>query len=115
MKMPRSTLHAVELAGTILVFKIASDLASSFSQPDGVSFLFPPAGVSLAAGAAFGVWGVAGVILGVILSPYGAATAVPGLLISCLANGLSAAIPAWLLRHPHGGTEIGRASCRERV
>jgi putative nucleotidyltransferase with HDIG domain len=104
--MPRSTLHAVELAGTILVFKIASDLASSFSQPDGVSFLFPPAGVSLAAGAAFGVWGVAGVILGVILSPYGAATAVPGLLISCLANGLSAAIPAWLLRHPHGGTGL---------
>jgi len=102
--MPRPTLHLFQLAGTILAFKIASELASHFSQPDGVSFLFPPAGVSLAAGAAFGGWGVAGVILGVILSPWGAAVTAPGILISCLANGLSAGIPAWLLRHARGGT-----------
>jgi putative nucleotidyltransferase with HDIG domain len=88
----------------MLVFKIASEFSSLFSQRDGVSFLYPPAGVSLAAGAAFGVWGVAGVILGVILSPWGAASTAPGLLISCLANGLSAAIPAWMMRRPHGGT-----------
>jgi len=104
MKMPRPTLHALQLAGTILVFKIASQLAALFSQPNGVSFLFPPAGVSLAAGAAFGFWGVAGVIVGVIVSPWGAASTAPGLLVSCLANGLSAAIPAWVLRHVHGGT-----------
>jgi hypothetical protein len=102
--MPRPALHALQLVGTILVFKIASALASLFSRPDGVSFLFPPAGVSLAAGAAFGVWGVLGVIVGVIVSPWGAAGTAPGLLVSCLANGLSAAIPAWMLRHAHGGT-----------
>ena len=54
MKMPRLTRHALELVGTMLVFKIASELASLFSQEDGVAFLFPPAGVSLAAGAASG-------------------------------------------------------------
>jgi len=104
VKMPRPTKHWLQLVGTILVFKIASEFSALFSQPDGVSFLFPPAGVSLAAGAAFGGWGVAGVILGVILSPWGVAVTAPGILISCLANGLSAALPAWLLRHARGGT-----------
>jgi putative nucleotidyltransferase with HDIG domain len=103
-KMPRPALHALQFAGTILVFKVANELSSLFSQPDGVSFLYPPAGVSLAAGAAFGGWGVAGVTLGVIVTPWGAASTAPGLLVSCLANGLSAAIPAWVLRRPWGGT-----------
>jgi putative nucleotidyltransferase with HDIG domain len=94
----------LELAGTALAFKLASDFASLFSQPEGTSFLFPPAGISLAAGAAFGIWGVAGVLLGVIASPWGVATELPGLLLSCLANGVSAAIPAWVLRQPRGGT-----------
>lgn len=94
----------LELAGTALAFKLASDFASLFSQPEGTSFLFPPAGISLAAGAVFGIWGVAGVLLGVIASPWGVATELPGLLLSCLANGVGAAIPAWFLRRPEGGT-----------
>jgi hypothetical protein len=102
--MPRPALGFLQLVGTIFVFKIASELASLFSRPDGISFLFPPAGVSLAAGAAFGVWGVMGVILGIVLSPWGAAVTPPGLLVSCLANGLSAGLPAWLLRRAHGGS-----------
>lgn len=94
----------LELAGTAFAFKLANDFSALFSQPEGASFLFPPAGISLAAGAAFGIWGVAGVLLGVIASPWGVATQIPGLLVSCLANGASAAIPAWFLRRPHGGT-----------
>jgi putative nucleotidyltransferase with HDIG domain len=96
--------RVLELAGTALAFKLASDFSALFSQPEGTSFLFPPAGISLAAGAAFGIWGVAGVLLGVIASPWGVATELPGLLVSCLANGVSAAIPAWALRQPRGGT-----------
>ncbi|HEX7185180.1 MAG TPA: HD-GYP domain-containing protein [Thermoanaerobaculia bacterium] len=104
VKMPRPVLRALQVAGTAAVFSLASELASLFSQPNGASFLFPPAGVSLAAGAAFGVWGVLGVLLGVVASPWGVATTLPGIVLSCLANGLSAAIPAWALRHPVGGT-----------
>ncbi|HBL29457.1 MAG TPA: hypothetical protein DD490_21705 [Acidobacteria bacterium] len=103
-KRERLALRLLALAGTALAFKLASDVSSLFSQPEGASFLFPPAGVSLAAGAAFGIWGVAGVLLGVIASPWGIATTLPGLLLSCLANGASAALPAWFLREPRGGT-----------
>src|SRR6185436_8862618 len=104
VKMARLSVRAVHLVGTALAFALASRLAEAFSLPNGLSFLFPAAGVSLAAGAAFGAWGVAGVVLGVIALPWGVATALPGLILSCLANGASAAIPAWVLRRPHGGT-----------
>jgi len=104
VKRNRLAWRVLELAGTALAFKLANDFAALFSQPEGASFLFPPAGISLAAGAAFGLWGVAGVVLGVILSPWGMAAQLPGLLLSCLANGLSAALPAWFLRQPVGGT-----------
>jgi HD-GYP domain-containing protein (c-di-GMP phosphodiesterase class II) len=106
VKLSRFILRALQLAGTTAVFALASRFAALFSFPSGVSFLFPPAGVSLAAGAAFGVWGVAGVVLGVVLVPWGAATEVPGLALSCLANGAAAAIPAWALRGPQGSTSL---------
>jgi putative nucleotidyltransferase with HDIG domain len=104
VKSSRLIRNVLQLAGTALAFKLASDFSARFSQPEGASFLFPPAGISLAAGAAFGIWGVAGVLLGVIASPWGMASQLPGLLLSCLANGASAAIPAWVLRRPVGGT-----------
>ena len=104
VKKYRFLWRLLELAGTAFAFKLTCDFSALFSQTEGVSVLFPPAGVSLAAGAAFGIWGVAGVVLGVIASPWGMATEVPGLLVSCLANGVSAAFPAWFLRRPHGGT-----------
>ncbi len=104
VKRYRLPWRVLQLAGTALAFKLASDFAAQFSQPEGASFVFPPAGISLAAGAAFGSWGVAGVLLGVIASPWGVATHLPGLALSCLANGVTVAIPAWALRHPHGGT-----------
>lgn len=106
MKRPRLTVRVLELAGTALAFKIASDLSSFFSLPNGISFLYPPAGISLAAGAAFGPWGVAGAVLGVAISPWGAAVTLPGMLLSMLANGLSAALPAWALRAPDGGSGL---------
>lgn len=104
--MARLSIRAVQLAGTALAFALASRLSEAFSLPNGLSFLFPPAGVSLAAGAAFGAWGVAGVVLGVLVLPWGAANSVPALLLFSLANGLSAAIPAWVLRHPKGGSGL---------
>jgi putative nucleotidyltransferase with HDIG domain len=104
--MDRLGVRAVHLVGTALAFALASRLSEAFSLPNGLSFLFPSAGVSLAAGAAFGAWGVAGVVLGVIALPWGAADSVPALLLFSLANGLSAAIPAWVLRHPAGGSGL---------
>ena len=53
--------------GTAFAFKLASDLSAIFLQPDGASFLFPPAAVILAAAAAFGGWGVLGVCIGAAL------------------------------------------------
>ena len=111
----RLAWRLLELAGTAFAFKLASDFSSLFSQPEGTSFLFPPAGISLAAGAAFGIWGVAGVLLGVIASPWGVAAQLPGLLVSCLANGASAAIPAWFLRRPQGGAHGGTGRRMRRV
>jgi putative nucleotidyltransferase with HDIG domain len=96
--------RALQLVGTAAVFALASRFSALFSLPSGASFLFPPAGVSLAAAAAFGPWGVAGVMLGVLCSPWGAASTGPGLLLFCLVNGLSAAIPARALRQPRRGT-----------
>ena len=106
MKLSRFTIRALQLAGTTAVFALASRFAALFSLPSGASFLFPPAGVSLVAGAAFGFWGVAGVVLGVALTPWGAALTLPGLVLSCLANGVAAAIPAWTLRQPQGATAM---------
>src|SRR5215203_4865827 len=106
VKMPRLTVRAAQLAATALAFALASRASAVFSLPHGLSFFFPPAGISLAAGAAFGPWEVAGVVLGVIVLPWGAADSIPALLLFGLANGLSAAIPAWVLRHPDGGTGV---------
>jgi putative nucleotidyltransferase with HDIG domain len=96
--------HAAQLVGTAAVFALASRFSALFSLPSGASFLFPPAGVSLAAAAAFGPWGVAGVMLGVLFAPWGAASTGPGLVLLCLVNGLSAAITARALRQPVRGT-----------
>jgi putative nucleotidyltransferase with HDIG domain len=102
--MPRLAVRAAQLAATALAFALASRASAVLSLPHGLSFFFPPAGISLAAGAAFGAWGVAGVVLGVIAFPWGAADSIPALLLFGLANGLSAAIPAWALRQPVGGS-----------
>ena len=94
----------LQAAATAVVFKLASDFAARFSESYGASFLFPPAGVSLAAGAAFGGWGVAGVLVGVLVSPWGAATTLTTLFLFALVNGIVAAIPAVALRRPSGST-----------
>ncbi len=98
------TSRVLQVVGTAAVFALASRFSSLFSLPSGAAFLFPAAGVSLAASAAFGPWGVAGVMLGVLVTPWGAASTVPGLILFCLVNGLSAAIPARALRQPQRGT-----------
>lgn len=89
---------------TALTFKLLSDFSAQFSEAWGASYLFPPAGLALAVGAAYGLWGVLGVVAGVFLSPWGAATTPATLAIFALVNGLTAAIPARMLRQPHGET-----------
>src|SRR5687768_18452832 len=101
--MPGLTVRAAQLAATALAFALASRASAVFSLPHGLSFFFPPAGISLAAGAAFGPWGVAGVVLGVIALPWGAADSIPALLLFSLANGLSAPFPARVPRRLEGG------------
>lgn len=106
MKMPRLIVRALEVAGTACVFALASQVSELFSLPSGASFLFPPAGVSLAAGAAFGARGVAGVVLGVVAIPWGAAATVPGMALFSVVNGLAAALPAWALRRVPASTAL---------
>lgn len=90
--------------GTALAFKLASDLAGAFQQPDGASFLFPPAAVMLAAGAAFGAWGVAGVGLGAALaSTWGAASTAAGMLLFAALHAATTTVPAMTLRRSTGG------------
>lgn len=72
----RTTL---EVVGTAVAFKATSDIAALFSTAD-TSFLFPPSAIIFAAGAAFGRWGVLGVALGSLFSPWGAAATWPGAL-----------------------------------
>ena len=89
--------------GTALAFKLASDLSALFLQPDGASFLFPPAAVILAAAAAFGGWGVLGVCIGTALSQIGAAATPAGAALFVLVHGATALVPAIALRRPDGG------------
>ena len=93
------TRGAVAALGTALAFKLASDLASVFQQPDGASFLFPPAAIILAAGAAFGGWGVLGVAIGAVLSTWGAASTLVGMLLFTALHAATTAVPAIALRH----------------
>src|SRR6478735_8763514 len=96
------TRGVVAALGTALAFKLASDLAGLFQQPDGASFLFPPAAIILAAGAAFGGWGVLGVALGSVLSTWGAAGTLTGMLLFAALHAATTAVPAIALRHVTG-------------
>jgi putative nucleotidyltransferase with HDIG domain len=61
--------------------------------------------VILAAGGAFGGWGVLGVALGSLMSPrWGAAVTLPGQLAFVAVHALTAAIVAWAIATPRGGT-----------
>ena len=91
---------AAVVVGTALVFKLLSDLSAQFGEAWGASFIFPAAAISLAAGATWGLWGVAGVVGGVFLSPWGAATTPWALALFGLVNGVTALVPALVLRSP---------------
>ncbi|MFN7940948.1 MAG: HD domain-containing protein [Thermoanaerobaculia bacterium] len=90
--------------GTAVAFRILSDAASLFSESYGASFVFPPAAVQLACGAAFGFWGVLGVVLGALVSRWGAAATPSGLVLFAIVHLVGAAIPAIALRRPRGST-----------
>ncbi|MCB1008584.1 MAG: HD-GYP domain-containing protein [Acidobacteria bacterium] len=87
---------------TAFTFKLLSDFSAQFSEAWGASYVFPPAGLALAVGAAYGLWGVLGVVAGVFLSPWGAATTPATLAVFAVVNAVAAAIPARLLRDPRG-------------
>ena len=93
------------MLGTAIAFGLLSEVAKFFSESYGASFVFPPAGVSLAASVAFGPWGVLGVLLAVAASPWGAAAISPlAMVLFSLVHAAAALIPAATLRHPSGPT-----------
>ena len=95
----------VQMFATAVAFGLLSQVAEFFSESYGASFVFPPAGVSLAASVAFGAWGVLGVLLGAVATPWGAAAISPfALVLFSLVHASAAAIPAATLRHPSGPT-----------
>ena len=99
------------MLATALAFGLLSKIAEFFSESYGASFVFPPAGLSLAASVAFGGWGVLGVLLGVAATPWGAAAISPlALVLFCLVHASAAVIPAATLRRPSGSTaqRLGR-------
>jgi putative nucleotidyltransferase with HDIG domain len=95
---------ALIVAGTAFCFMLLSNFSAQFAEAWGASYLFPPAALSLAAGAAWGRWGVAGVVGGVFLSPWGAATTPLALSAFALVNGLTALVPALALRPARGSS-----------
>ena len=93
------------MLGTAIAFGLLSEVAEFFSESYGASFVFPPAGVSLAASVAFGPWGVLGVLLAVAASPWGAAAISPlAMVLFSLVHAAADLIPAATLRHPSGPT-----------
>jgi hypothetical protein len=65
------------MLATAVAFGLLSKVAEFFSESYGASFVFPPAGLSLAASVAFGGWGVLGVLAGAVATPWGAAAISP--------------------------------------
>ncbi len=101
------------MLSTAVAFMLLSEVAEFFSESYGASFVFPPAGVSMAASAAFGGWGVLGVLLAVAASPWGAAAISPfAMVLFSLVHASAAIIPALTLRHPSGttGRRLGRVA-----
>ena len=95
----------VQMLVTAVAFALLSEVAEFFSESYGASFVFPPAGVSLAASVAFGSWGVLGVLLGVAVAPWGAAAISPfAMVLFSLVHASAALLPAWTLRRPVGPT-----------
>ncbi len=93
------------MVGTAAAFLLLSEVAEYFSESYGASFVFPPAGVSLAASVAFGPWGVLGVLLAVAVSPWGAAAISPvAMVLFSVVHASAALLPALTLRHPSGTT-----------
>lgn len=99
------------MLATAVAFGLLSEVAEFFSESYGASFVFPPAGVSLAASVAFGPWGVLGVLLAVAASPWGAAAISPlAMVLFSLVHASAALVPALTLRRPSGptGARLGR-------
>lgn len=93
------------MLATAVAFGLLSKVAEFFSESYGASFVFPPAGVSLAASVAFGPWGVLGVLLGVAALPWGAAAVSPlAMVLFSLVHASAALLPALTLRRPSGPT-----------
>ena len=95
----------LQMLGTAVAFALLSRVAEFFSESYGASFVFPPAGLSLAASVAFGGWGVLGVLAGAVATPWGAAAISPfAVVLFSLVHASAAVIPAATLRRPTGPT-----------
>ncbi|MBP7587787.1 MAG: HD domain-containing protein [Thermoanaerobaculia bacterium] len=94
------------MLATAVAFGLLSKVAEFFSESYGASFVFPPAGLSLAASVAFGGWGVLGVLAGAVATPWGAAAISPfAVVLFSLVHASAAVIPAAMLRRPTGPTD----------
>jgi putative nucleotidyltransferase with HDIG domain len=95
----------LQVVATVAAILVLGEPARRTAESWGIAFLFPPAAVYVAAGAGYGRWGVGGVILGSLLSTWGAASTPLGLLLFTVLHAVATALPAWALARPAGGTE----------
>lgn len=82
----------LEVGGTAVAFKLLAEVAEIFVTPSGASYIFPAAGVILAAGVGLGWHGVLGVYLGSLMTSWGVASTPAGLLAFTLIHATATAI-----------------------
>lgn len=92
------------VAASAATFAAASLIASRFADGSGASYFFPPAAVMVVAGAVGGWWGLLGVLIGHVATPWGAGSTGTGVLAFTVVHGVTTAICVLALHRPHGGT-----------
>jgi signal transduction histidine kinase/integral membrane sensor domain MASE1 len=90
-------VRAGQIALTFLVFAFFNAIAFHFEVENGVSILFPATAISIIACMWLGVWGAVGVVLGTIVTPWGAVTA-SQLVLSGVLSALEGLIPYYVFK-----------------
>ncbi len=100
----KALVRAGQIVLTFAVFAFFNAIAFHFEIENGVSILFPATAISIIACMWLGVWGAIGVILGTIVTPWGAVTA-SQLVISGVLAALEGLIPYYVFRFRRDLTE----------
>lgn len=101
---PDPVRSAASAALTAVAFAIASLIASRFADESGASYLFPPAAVMMVGGAIAGWWGLLGVLIGHLATPWGAGSTAAGVAAFSIVHGATTAVAVVALHEPRGGT-----------